>query len=346
MPPPPAAVGGLTPDTPGEPSGPTMPPPPLGAIPPGAVPPGAVPPGGFPPGGFPPGGFPPYYPVPPQGRPPTSSNVGLWVGLGVVAVVVMLAFLSIVAITFLGREAEPKFSRVSMSPVTMPPVTMVPDSNDLSDGPPGTAASGAPALDSPMQSIRAACADHTVGEQSIRALPGFGTYNDGRGPEYAQIVRTDARGAYPTIDATVNLSTGEVEQSPFEGRLIEIGNRSTVVVCVTENQSKETYSLLCANGSADVPAAQKDYIVMGARAYLGEAYSLGDGRSLSVGNDEIPPPVLACPSGYTKVPTPDPFAELDRLGVFGPHRKQTLVGESDERIAQWVYEVYGLGPGN
>lgn len=142
---------------------------------------------------------------------------GLLIGIAVFVGVVLLGFGALVGLTALGSTAKPQMRRIPLAGDPGAPINSSPGL-------------GGQTLDDPIGTIEDSCERVHDTSGSIYEVPEVFPFVPGGEDQYVQVVRREMSDL--EMIATVDLDSGEVEKSPATDRLVEIGRRSTVVVCV------------------------------------------------------------------------------------------------------------------
>lgn len=304
VPPPPTAPPPAGPPRAGSPSQLGTPPFPAPTSPPPPPPPSAFPP----PGGVPPGPPPGFYP-----GPPPTSRTGLWILLGVVAVVVLL-FGGLMAVTFLGTTAEPQMRQIGMDGKTL-------DRGQLS---------GEPVSQDLTNVVRASCSAMMHGTGSLDNEFEFKP-KVGRGESGYALLARKGKWDEPgyVLFAAVDLSTGQAERTPSAKRLDEIGRKFTTVVCVGESDMQATQpSVTCIDDTHRTPDGRPETALYfhPLRRQV-QAHSSESGKWL--GDGALEGEFTSCPADYKISDDGEPDAQAG-------HARWLDV--SDDQVIDWTVE--------
>lgn len=192
-----------------------------------------------------------------------------------------------------------------------------------------------PALVTPKMTIEQSCVDVAAGADTVSVPRGFDALDPDADDQYAHVVEVD--GSTTDLLASVRMATGKTEMYPTTGRLIAIGANSTVVVCVSPDESKPEPAMICQpSPTSTTTATSPEYLTVSPKRYSIQAFELSSGARL--GDDVIEATVTGCPSGYVKLDTPDVELELARLDAESRTVIDSPVSITDEEPVEWTVQ--------
>lgn len=257
-----------------------------------------------------------------------GSSRAVFLTLVLAGAVALLAILGLAAMNLLGKESDTQVAQTEMSSA---PTTSDDAPSDITTT---TEVPTAPALEAPKATILGVCADLGPDTTSVSVPEGFAKLDGGATEQFAHVVVARTGAPYPDLDASVNMSTGEIEQSPFESRLVEMGSSSAVAVCVRQAaEPSTTTSMLCAEAT-DSGVEPSKYVELRPDTYEVAVVELATGERL--GSVKLAATVAGCPDEYTKVVTGDVEAELAKLHAESRSIEVERVRADDEQFEAWT----------